>query len=86
MKFKLGFDNMFTVDCKGLSGGLILLWNFDMDLEIQNFSQQHVNAVINSPELGFSWKFTSFYGNPDPTKREESWSLLRILAGLNLSH
>jgi hypothetical protein len=75
----------FTVDCKGLSGGLILLWKSELDLEVQNFSQRHVNDVINSLEFGFSWKFTGFYGNPELAKREESWSLLKTLAELNLS-
>jgi len=63
LRVKLGFQNMFCVDCRGRSGGLMLLWGSDLDLEIQNFSQQHVNAIIKFPDPGFSWKFTSFFGN-----------------------
>jgi hypothetical protein len=63
----------------------MLLWSSDLDLEIKNFSQRHINVVINSSDLGFSWKFIGFYGNPDPAKGEESWWLLRTLVGLSPS-
>lgn len=56
-----------------------------MDLEIQNYSQRHVNDVIHAPDIGVKWKFTGFYGHPDPMKRKDSWSLLKFLAGLNPS-
>jgi len=85
LRVKLGFQNVFCVDCKGRSGGLLLFWSSDIDLEVQNFSQRHVNAVIHSSDIGVSWKFTGFYGHPDPMKRQESWSLLRCLADLNPS-
>jgi hypothetical protein len=32
----------------------MLLWSSDLDLEIKNFSQRQINAVINSSDLGFS--------------------------------
>lgn len=38
LRFKMGFDNLFVVDCMGCSGGLALLWNEDVNLEIQNYS------------------------------------------------
>lgn len=82
LRVKLGFQNAFCVDCVGRSGGLILFWNSDINLVIQNYSQRHVNAVIHDSHMGISWKFTGFYGHPDPTKRQESWTLLRYLAGL----
>jgi hypothetical protein len=81
LKSKLGFDNMFTVDNKGLNGGLMLLWKSELRLEVQNFSQRHVNAIIHLSEFGPSWKFTGFYGNSKTAKRMESWSLMRFLSG-----
>jgi hypothetical protein len=35
LRAKLGFDNAFTVDCKGRSGGLILLWNSDIEVKFR---------------------------------------------------
>jgi exonuclease III len=46
IRIKLGYDRMFVVDCKGRSGGLLLLWNSESHMEIQNFSRHHINAVV----------------------------------------
>jgi exonuclease III len=79
---KLEFPNMLAVDCIGKSGGLALLWNEEVKLEIQNYSQRHINAVIRGPEGEAPWKFTGFYGQPDVAKRHEAWALMKHLAGL----
>jgi hypothetical protein len=42
---------MFVVDCRGKSGGLILLWKSSAVVEIQNFSNNHINAVIKDSPL-----------------------------------
>jgi len=80
---KLGFDPAFNVDCKGRSGGLILLWNTTITVEIQNYSRRHINAVIPSGIDDNPWKFTGFYGHPKVSRRGEAWSLLRHLAHLS---
>jgi hypothetical protein len=83
---KLGFENIFVVDCKGRSGGLILLWKSDLSVEIHNYSRRHVNAIIKkNKNAGASWKFIGFYGNPESDKRMESWSLLRYLSSFHPS-
>jgi len=79
LKVKLGFDSVFTVDCKGRSGGLILLWKKEIEVEIQNYSRRHINAVIQCSNEDPKWKFTRFYGHPDANRRREAWSLLRCL-------
>jgi hypothetical protein len=79
LRIRLGFEGMFAVDPVGRSGGLVLFWKEDSGLEIQNYSRRHINAVINDRAFGQQWKFTGFYGNPNPAKREESWALLRDL-------
>jgi hypothetical protein len=53
LKTKLGFDSIFTVDCKGRSGGLNLLWKSDIGVEIQNYNRRHINAVIQSSNADF---------------------------------
>lgn len=71
---------MFVVDCVRRNGGLALLWLADMGIEIQNYSQRRTNAKVCSSLADPPWKLTGFYGHPDPTKRVESWSLLRYIA------
>jgi hypothetical protein len=65
---KLGFDWAFNVDCKGISGGLILLWNTTITVEIQNYSRRHINAVIQSGIDDNPWKFIGFYGHPEVSR------------------
>jgi hypothetical protein len=74
---------MFVVDCKGRSGGLLLLWNSDSHLEIQNFSRRHINGVFLNQNKEPIWKLTCFYGHPDVRKRVEAWNLLRHLSQLD---
>jgi hypothetical protein len=78
----LGYPNMVVVDCKGKSGGLALMWNEDVDVEIQNFSQRHINGMVSTSGSGEQWMFTGFYGHPDPSKRYEAWDLLKYLKNL----
>ena len=51
IRLKLGFENMFVVDCIGKSGGLALFWEEESGVEIQNFSHRHINAIIRSHNL-----------------------------------
>lgn len=79
---RLGFDNFFVVDPVGRSGGLVLLWKVNVNLEIYNYSRRHINVVVNDGEGYPLWKLTSFYGHLDGRKREESRALLRHLKTL----
>jgi exonuclease III len=80
IRIKLGFSNMFVVDCIGRSGGLGLFWGEEAKVEVKNFSQRHVNAIIEGPIVDLHWKFTRFYGHPETPKRHEAWALLKYLA------
>jgi exonuclease III len=79
LKNRLGFDGLFVVNSKGKSGGLALFWQESFHVSIQNYSKNHINAVIYSEALDVRWKFSGFYGNPEVCKRWESWALLRHL-------
>lgn len=70
LKGMLNFHDGFSVECKGKSGGLILLWAEEVDLSNNSYSVGHIDATIKEPD-GW-WRFLGFYGNPCPTKREES--------------
>jgi hypothetical protein len=72
-----------VVDNIGRSGGLDLFWNKEVDVEIKNYNQRHINAEVCSEPNGQAWKFTGFYGNFEPGKWRKGWSLLRYLSSLN---
>jgi hypothetical protein len=63
IRIKIGYAGVFAVDPVGRSGGVALLWKEDQDLEIQNYSRRHINAVVKRRGDGFSWKLTGFYGD-----------------------
>jgi hypothetical protein len=85
LRCSLGFDGMFQVDPVGKSGGLVLLWKDDKEVEILNFSEGHVSALITLLDGDFSWNFTGFYGHPDRNLCEDSWKLLSHLSSISSS-
>jgi exonuclease III len=72
IKVKLGYNNMFVVESVGWSGGLALFWQESVDLEIQNFTQRHINTCVKEADGERYWKLTCFYGHPVVAKRHES--------------
>lgn len=52
----------------------------ETDLEIVNFSACHIHMLIKSSKNSLCWHLTGFYGNPETSKRYESWqSLSKII-------
>ena len=56
-------------------GGLALYWQNSIDLSIDTFSKNYIDAIINKGKED-SWRFTGFYGDPVTYKRFESWNVL----------
>jgi hypothetical protein len=79
IRVKLGYNGMFVVDPVDRNGGLAHLWCETQDLEIQNFTRRHINAIVKEADREVSWKLTCFYGHPVAAKRHESWALLEHL-------
>jgi ribonuclease HI/exonuclease III len=79
IRVRTGFESAFVVDSIGRSGGLALMWKGDINVEIQNYSRRHINAIVRTFDNGPLWKFTGFYGHPVASKRRESWCLLEFL-------
>jgi hypothetical protein len=81
LRVPMGFEGMFAVDPIGCSGGLALMWKDGGEFEIQNFTRRHITSVVRPQGQGIVWRFMSFYGHPDPSRRHESWELLTHLKG-----
>jgi hypothetical protein len=60
IKAKASFDNVFTMDCVGRSGGLALLWNNEEGVKIQNYNHHHIDEIAKPLNEGETWKFTGF--------------------------
>lgn len=86
IRIKLGFDYCFSVNCKGRSGGLALLWNSTMGLEIFNYTSFHIPGFVKLSTEETTWFLTRFYGHPNTAKRIATWDLLKALTpAMNVS-
>ena len=73
---RIQFTNLFVVPRVNTGGGLALFWKSDLDVDVQTFSTNHINAIVNQ-RVDDAWRFTGFYEDPDTANRENSWDLLR---------
>ena len=72
-----------VVSSHGQSGGLALLWETDSKVAVQGFSCWYINAYVICTITGLTWRITGFYGQPDTSRREETWSILESLKQSN---
>ncbi|KAL9659758.1 hypothetical protein QQ045_024567 [Rhodiola kirilowii] len=76
IKWRLGFHNCFSVDGRGRSGGLMMLWYENIEVEILSFSFNHIDSIVKDK---CEFRLTSFYGEPAVSDRIIGWNLLRWL-------
>lgn len=61
-------SNLFTIDCNYVnghrSGGLALLWNDSVTMEILNANKMYIDAYITACNNNTSWFISGIYGNP----------------------
>ena len=76
---KMQFANIFVVPCVNTGGGLALLWKADCSVDVQSYSDNHIDAIVDHG-VDDAWRFMGFYGDPDTANWENSWSLLRALS------
>lgn len=76
IRHQIGFTFYFTVNSIGKSGGLALLWNEEVPIEIVKFSNYYIHSKIIEKATGVEWCLTRFYGIPKTSKRSDYWALL----------
>ncbi|KAA3470172.1 reverse transcriptase [Gossypium australe] len=69
-------EGCLAISEEGTSGGLALLWRERNKVTIQSYSKYHVDSLVNL-EDGTDIRFTGFYGQAEPTLRNEAWDMLR---------
>ncbi|XP_030924482.1 uncharacterized protein LOC115951403 [Quercus lobata] len=70
----LPFNNKIIVKHPDAGGGLAFLWKNTINLEIINYTANHVLAVVTE-EDGFRLFLIGFYGWPEAQKKVRSWRL-----------
>ncbi|KAL0434334.1 UNVERIFIED_CONTAM: hypothetical protein Slati_2767700 [Sesamum latifolium] len=46
---------------------------------IQSYSKNHIDALVKGDKDSERWRLTGIYGQPEVTRRKETWMLLRQL-------
>ena len=75
----IGFTNGLVIPSHGRSGGLALLWRKEINVDVQSFSDRHIDAIVTE-DRGFKWRITGFYGNLEVHRRKEPWDLSKVLS------
>lgn len=79
MKRKLGFDECFSIKLVERSGGLALMWKFEINLSVHYFSLRHISGKVTVEGQQTIWLLTGYYGHPEVSKMTLSWELLSRL-------
>jgi len=78
LKRKLGCDHFIIHESDGRSGGLLMMWKKDFDIQSQSVSQYFIDVVIKGDE---EWRSTGIYGEPRWEHKHLSWEVMRSLHG-----
>ncbi|XP_016191761.1 uncharacterized protein LOC107632609 [Arachis ipaensis] len=66
----LGFDNIFCVESRGLSGGLCLFWKSNINIDVYAWCDNFIKAQISTVNVNV-WEGIFVYGHPDFKRRKE---------------
>ena len=81
VKDKCNMKHGLIIPSEGKNGDLAMLWKEGITVEVQTYSQTHINTLVDGGESVGWWHLMGFYGNLDTAKRPESWAKLRHLKG-----
>ncbi|XP_057418021.1 uncharacterized protein LOC130712200 [Lotus japonicus] len=73
LRRRLGFEFLFTVDPRGLSGGLALFWKKEVHIQVLQSNPNFIHTAIHSMINTLGWDCTFVYGDPSPQRRRSLW-------------
>ncbi|KAL0344528.1 UNVERIFIED_CONTAM: hypothetical protein Sradi_4284100 [Sesamum radiatum] len=72
----------FCVPAQGKSGGLAVLWVKSVNVQLQSYSQNHIDLSVQLENSQDCWRFTGIYGEPECEKqggpRRPSWQMQKF--------
>ena len=71
---ELAYPNKLIIKKPNSGGGLALIWKEEIQLEVINYTNNHVLAKVVEDD-GFQWFLTGFYGWPETNQKHKSWAL-----------
>ena len=58
-----------------------MFWREEVKLDIQRYSSSYIDAWVHGGDNTGWWHLPGFYGEPDTSKRVESWQKMKHLCG-----
>ncbi|XP_039010567.1 uncharacterized protein LOC120139409 [Hibiscus syriacus] len=71
---KIGFSNSYRVETRGFSGGIWLLWDDSLSVDIVATHPQFIHALVNGGFFRNSFFVTAVYGSPHRTNHMSLWT------------
>ncbi|TYH28269.1 hypothetical protein ES288_A02G130600v1 [Gossypium darwinii] len=69
-------ESCMAINSEGKSGGLALMWKEGVKVNVQNFSNHHIDSLVTLDENEVI-RFTGFYGQANLNVRNQLWDMLR---------
>ena len=79
LRNKIGLRVLLTVEPRGRSGGLTLFFREADQANLISFSSNHIDVETHVSNMS-PRRLTSFYDEPNRSKRKKTWDLLKNLA------
>lgn len=83
MKKRLKFSFCFVVNPIGIAGGLAVLWNDQVELEIEFASKEMINVICTDPENRIRMRISFVHAPNDFKVRLLLWDRLREVSRLD---
>ncbi|KAL8100581.1 hypothetical protein AgCh_032729 [Apium graveolens] len=64
----LGYEGYFTVEARGKSGGMVMMWKEKEDAQVIGFSVNHIDVIVRLSDME-EWRLTGIYGEPNRSLR-----------------
>lgn len=74
LKVWLGYDRVFTVNPRGLSGGLAVFWKSSIKLDIKFSDKNLIDMHVQFGDICFF--LSCIYGEPAPEGKSKVWERL----------
>uniref|UniRef100_A0A803PSL9 DUF4283 domain-containing protein n=1 Tax=Cannabis sativa TaxID=3483 RepID=A0A803PSL9_CANSA len=78
LDISLEYEGCFVVEANGRSGGLVLFWKNEEEVNVDSFFTNHIDSLIQFEGYG-KFRFTGLYGEPNRSLRRNTWQLLWTL-------
>lgn len=70
---KLGYRHHFIVEASGMAGGIALMWNGDIQLEVEWHTEKTIFYLITEPFSAWKWCLLASYATPFPREKAVYW-------------